>query len=161
MAKKKAAKKVLRKRTVTEPTQGVVIGELVLDTVRLIETHSMIELVGGVIPSELATNIQSAIGANPEEKKVIVNSKVTLLTPAKDDKSPQSSLTLIVVAQCLFSVESVPDVSAIPPDEIKAIQQMALFISWPYIRQFVQASTASMSIPPTVLPLLRLQDQPK
>lgn len=156
-------KKVSRRRLVKKTPQPTspLPSRLTLQTIRIIESHSQLDVFDGVIPDKYVTNIQSGIGVHPAENTLVINTKVTVTSPNDGTGKPQSSIVIMVVAQCLFTLDAPVDLTSCPDEEVKATQQMGLFISWPYVRHHVQTSTGSMSIPPITLPLLRIQPPPQ
>lgn len=141
---------------------GTLATRLTLETVRIIETHSKLNLVTGELPPELKVQLQTRLGTNPGTQVVLADVIVTLASPAppEGDEKPLSSVVITIVAQCVFNIESAPDATTIPPEEAVEVTGMATFIAWPYVRHHAQMLTSSMGVPPFTLPLMRLNVVP-
>lgn len=132
-----------------------------LKSVRMVETHALLKIAGGTLPSpKMAIHTEANFGASVAEKTIIGNLKVTM-SPApegdNEDASPASSVTVTVVMQCIFDVDEMPDMTTIPEAEIQVVNQTITLVAWAYVRQHIAMLTTSMGIPAFTLPLMRVK----
>jgi preprotein translocase subunit SecB len=137
---------------------ATLVSRLSLKTVRIIESHAKLNLQGGEFPSH--TQISAKVGCGPSgDGLFLANVAVTANAPPDTERdATQSSLAILVVAQCLFGIRGdVPkDVKDVSAQEVAELQTLATFIAWPYVRATIQSLTASMAIPPITIPLIRI-----
>ena len=142
------------------------VDRLALKSVRIVESHSKLNIAGGVTPTEVETSATAGFGVT-DEGTVLGNVTVIVATPKQvaDDNdtkpadAPSSSIEILTIVQCVYALTSPLDgVTTISPDEASALNATTTFIAWPYVRAHVQAVTSSMGIPPVTLPLLRFGD---
>ena len=144
----------------------LLVDRLALKSVRIVESHSKLNIAGGVTPTEVETSATASFGVT-DEGTVLGNVTVSVATPkpASDDKdvtvtdTPSSSLEILTIVQCVYALTSPLDgLTTISPAEASALNATTTFIAWPYVRAHVQAVTSGMGLPPVTLPLLRFGD---
>ncbi|WLD10859.1 hypothetical protein [Planctellipticum variicoloris] len=144
---------------VKEVSAESILNQLGLSTIRIVESHSKMNIQNSVIPSHLGVQIGSRVGANEVAKVVLGTVDVTVTVTENDKSDPddasKSSIKIQLSAQCVFKVEEIPKISQLSKRDAQDFNGMVTFIAWPYIRQHVAAITLAMSIPPITLPILR------
>lgn len=154
MPKKKTARKPKEKSATLEP--GTLINAIELQTIRLVESHAKLEIIGNALPDNLQTSVQ--INAGPSgDGTLLGNVLVELFSPSNDGaETKQSSISITAHFQCVFksSVELPPSV---PEDEGTMLNATVLQVLWPYVRAHVSALTLAMGVPQYTLQLMRFK----
>lgn len=143
------------------------VSQIELKNIRVIESHTQLSIKNKEIPVQFHTNVIAKVGANTDEKLIIVDVAGLVLTDtdAKEIENPEqsnkSSVTIQVVVQCVFGlIDEQQEFPTLTEDDAKAIQTTGVFAAYPYIRNFVLSSSSAMGIPPILMPLFRLNFQP-
>ena len=154
MAKKRSVNAVsVKKKSGTKPTAPA---QLHLDGVRIVESHSKIEIFENVLPGEeFSISLRAGVGVSPSKDILIGSIELNLETARRPGDNPEvSSMSVGCTVQCLFRVTGeLPSLAKENPF-VGGLTNTTRVIAWPYIRQFVQSTTSNMGIPPIVLPLM-------
>ncbi|REJ74964.1 MAG: hypothetical protein DWQ45_03565 [Planctomycetota bacterium] len=154
MAKKKTTKKTTANRRQRKPSRAkkTLLDLLELRSVRLLDVVANVHVEGKKLPSgKTEIRVESGWGINTDEEVLLAN--VTLLIEGSPPDGG-STMSAVVTYQAIFDLESIPDRRKTPQDEIDSVQDLAIRIVWPYLREFAQSLTARMGLPPMGLPLI-------
>ncbi len=156
MAKKKSTRTPSVTLESRNKPHSTLVSRVSLESVRMIECHSKIQLKGD--PPTISETTANAL-SGPAGDKILANVTITVISPptSAPAQDSSSSMNISCVIQCVFGLDGgAPNPADVIPEETTALNQLAMFVAWPYARQFVSGITSQMGIPPHSLPLLKM-----
>lgn len=147
-------KRSAKKKAATEATPSVV-AKVVLTGIRLLHSETKLEIKEGRPPEKSRISMSAEVGASRDDKTLrgIVSCAVDSFYG--EDSEPS------VFVHCRFELLYGAGNGGLPTKaEVKAQQNsvfsMLVFQVWPYLREFLYRSYLDMSLPPFLLPPVRL-----
>lgn len=136
-----------------------VIAAVELVDVRLVELHAKTSIRSEDITDDMRPVFKHwATAPEPLREGVfIVRANLDLRIEEGDDKPPAATVKI------QYELEyRVPDDFKANRADLSAFAKVnGVFNAWPYFREIVQAATLRMDLPPVVLPVYRVPQQPK
>jgi preprotein translocase subunit SecB len=130
--------------------------------IRLVEAHAMTNIRHR---DEVGQDVIITIshGASPKsmsekEGPLIVHAKIQARVSPAEGKG-EDFVSIAGVFELVYRIHA--EIKASPSQLQAFAESNAVFNSWPYFREYVQAMTTRMALPPIMLPLFRLSDAKK
>jgi len=151
--------KELRKKTTSKLELGVPVSQLVeLDTIFITESSARRKPLRGELPPEMNLSIDVETDVNRGQGIVQVRPRFELI--ARYDETAAGELLRIVAVFLLqYRLSSF---EGLTKANFNAFGEMnGLYNAWPYWREFVQATTVRMGLPPFTIPVYRPVEKKK